>query len=142
MNFAYMNVTYLIKMSMRPYVPDRVAVHIEKDPDLGFEVGTWTISSLPLPELIDRYNQAAEPESDTSEGQMILYGDEAAAIFTQFSERAWGAERVFVANNERYLVVIRVLLPYEESGGRDQSLPLIPHPGADYPLIPMSCPVQ
>lgn len=125
--------------SMQPYMPEHIAIHIEKDPDLGFNLGTWTLQSPSLAELLARYNETATPVSELSEGEMILSGDEARAVLKQFNDRPWGGENIFVINNERYLVAVRALLPYEESGGRDLSFPLIPDPNTKYSPIPVNC---
>lgn len=140
LSIIYERLTEFDPDSMHPYLPERVAIHIEKDPDLGFELGTWTIASPSPEDLVARYNNTATPESELSEGEMVLYGDEAKAVLKQFEDRPWGAEQVFVVNNIRYVFAVRVLLPYENSGSRDLSVPLIPDPKKEYQPISMSCP--
>jgi hypothetical protein len=46
---------------------------------------------------------------------------------------------VFELNGEEYNVVSRILLPYEESAGSIESLPLIPDPNNDYEQTMMRC---
>lgn len=128
--------------SMQVYLPERVAVHIEEDPDLGFELAEWRTSSPSLTDLIARYADVGTPESESSEGELILTGTEARAMLVQFNDRAWGAENVFVLDDQRYVVAIRALLPYENGGGRDGERPSIPDPGAEHPPVARSCAVE
>lgn len=139
LRIPYERLTEFDPDSMQPYIPERVAVHIEKDPDLGFELETWAITSPSLSTLLERYTNTATSKSESSEGEIILAGDEAKAVLQQFDNRFWRGANVFKYNNERYLVAIRVLLPYERSGGSIESLPLIPDPGTRYLPTSMKC---
>lgn len=126
--------------SMHRYVPERVAVHIEKDPDLGTDIGitTWKPTRLSLSELINRYNDTATPTSELSEGEIVLSGEESKDILEQFNNKPLGGPAIFIADGERYLIAIRALLPYEEGGGVTH--PLILDSNINRSPVPMSCP--
>lgn len=136
----YERLTMFDPDSMHQYVPEHVAVHIEKDPDLGtdIETGTWKSTRLSLAELINRYKATATPTSESSEGEIILSGEESKDILEQFNDKPWGGVTIFVLNGERYLITIRALLPFEESGGVTQ--PIIPDPNIMYSPVSMNCP--
>jgi hypothetical protein len=135
----YERLTFFDPNSMYLYVPDRVSIHIEENPDLGTNIGVdvWRIGSPTLDELISRYHQIATPQSEDSEGEMIISGAEARAVLEQFNNRPWGEMAVFIVRDERYLVAARSLLPYENGGG--VARPLIPDPNSEHLQVSMSC---
>ena len=140
LSVPYEQLTRYDPASMHLYIPDRIAVHIEKDPQLGTDIesAVWKSTTPSLSALIERYNEMATPASESSEGEIILSGEESKRILEQFDNNPWGGLRIFVVNSESYLVAIRALLPYEEGGGI--SAPLIPGPSIDYSPVPMNCP--
>jgi hypothetical protein len=81
----YERLTAYDPRSMKFYMPERVAVHVEKVPeyglDYGYEVKTWPLSTPLLGELVERYAETATQESETSDGEIILTGEEADEIF-------------------------------------------------------------
>lgn len=127
---------------MSAYVPDEIAVHIEKDPNLGtdLEVKEWDIAEPALSELIERYHNTATQPSTSSEGEIILSGEESEKVFAQFDNNPWSGPQIFIVNGERYLLAIRALLPYEQSGG--VAKPTIPDPHINYLPLEMDCPNQ
>jgi hypothetical protein len=124
---------------MSAYVPEKIAVHIEKDPNLGtdLEIREWNIAEPSLSELIERYHNTATQPSASSEGEIILSGEEREKVFTQFGNNPWSGPQIFIANGERYLLAIRALLPYEQSGG--VAKPIIPDPHINYSPLEIDC---
>jgi hypothetical protein len=140
LSVPYERLTEYDPKSMHLYIPDRIAVHIVEDPQLGTEVETsvWKSTTPSLSELIERYDEMATPASESSEGEIILVGEESKSVLEQFDNNPWSGPSIFEINGTSYLVAIRALLPYEESGG--VSNPLIPGPNAETMPISINCP--
>lgn len=130
--------------TLKPYQPTQLAVFIQQQTaqDMQWngnpsELPQWSLSSPSLADLAARFASEAGNKSD---GELILSGKQADAVFLALDQQAWSGLRIFHEGDVFYGIAIRALFPYESSGGNVSGMATIPSSTANSNSVEMSCP--
>lgn len=117
------------------YSPEYLAVYILEVPedDYGYildgssDYGNWPLEEIMLKELAQ------------GSGEKIVNGVLADSIYDLFGRSSKPDLRLYTEDDQRFVIAIRALLPYELSGGSVYEKPEIPSPDLSFGSTTLTC---